>query len=83
VQWDTDRGLRGEALARNAIQVGIGRAAVERFNTEWIAGLEDVTPKVRKMAKLLTEGRADHAKRLLPDERPYPVDAAVGRRLGL
>ena len=83
VQWDTDRGLRGEALQRNAIQVGIGRAAVERFNTEWVAGLEDLTPRVMKMAKLLKEGRADAAKRLLPEERPYPVDAAVGRRLGM
>jgi hypothetical protein len=48
---------------------------------EWVAGIEDITPRVRKIYDLLQSGQADKAKRLLPPEKVYPVSAELGRRL--
>jgi hypothetical protein len=83
VQWDPDRGLRGENLERRAIQVGLGRAIVQRYVEEWTLEIADITPKVRKMRDLLREGKVKEAERLLPREKPYRVSAETARRLGM
>jgi hypothetical protein len=51
------------------------------FVDDWIVELTDLTPRVRKMAEHLQSGRADAAKRLLPDERVYPLSAELRERL--
>lgn len=81
VQWDTERNLRGGALPHYSIQIGIGRDLIREYAESWIVSIEDRTPLVRKLYQHLQEGHADRAERLLPRERPYPVDRAVARRL--
>ncbi|MFI6986296.1 DUF4291 domain-containing protein [Embleya sp. NPDC050154] len=82
VQWDPERSLRGAALNHYSIQVGIGRDVIRTFNDEWIVGIVDLTPVVRRVAGLLKEGRATQAQRLLPVERPYPLAGPPARRVG-
>lgn len=81
VQWDTERNLRGGALPYYSIQVGIGRDLIREYAESWVTGIQDLTPLVRKLYQQLQTGHADNAQRLLPRERPYPVDPAVGKRL--
>ncbi|MET9922704.1 DUF4291 domain-containing protein [Streptomyces sp. NPDC059605] len=81
VQWDPERSLRGAALNHYSIQVGVGRGLIRTFAEEWVVGLTDVTPQVRKIAKLGQGGRATQAARLLPPERIYPVPPAVAKSL--
>jgi hypothetical protein len=81
IQWDTERSLRGAALPYYSIQVGISRHLIREFVEEWLVGLEDLTPRVRKMNDLLRSGREDKARRLQPQERVYSIDDALGRRL--
>jgi hypothetical protein len=81
VQWDTERSLRGAALQYFSIQVGLSRQVIRTYVNEWIVGLEDLTPRVEKMRRLLAAGQADQAKRLLPPERVYPVKPELARRL--
>lgn len=81
VQWDPERSLRGAALNHYSIQVGVGRGLIRRFAEEWVVGLTDVTPRVRRIAGLRQGGRSAQAQRLLPPERIYPVPPAVAKNL--
>jgi hypothetical protein len=55
---------------------------VRRYVDEWIVGIEDMTPRVRKMASMIAAGDVDKAKALLPRERPYPIDHRIARIIG-
>lgn len=81
VQWDTERSLRGAALDHYSIQVGLSRHIIRRFADEWIVGIEDYSPTVAKLHKLVQGGRLDQARRLVPAERVYPIKGETARRL--
>ncbi|MEV6250964.1 DUF4291 domain-containing protein [Streptomyces sp. NPDC051742] len=81
VQWDPERSPRGAALNHYSIQVGIGRHLVRTFTDDWVVGLTDLTPQVRKAAFLIQAGQAAKAQRLIPAERPYPLPRALEDRL--
>ncbi|WP_335936201.1 DUF4291 domain-containing protein [Streptomyces sp. PTD5-9] len=81
VQWDPERSLRGAALNHYSIQVGVGRGLIRAFAEEWVVDLTDITPRVRAITAARQNGRAARAQRLLPPERPYPVPAALAKRL--
>ncbi|MBB4966982.1 DUF4291 domain-containing protein [Saccharothrix violaceirubra] len=77
VQWDPERSPRGAALNHYSIQVGIGRRLIRTFADEWVVGLTDLTPLVRKASALLRAGHAAKAQRLFPAERDYPMPSAL------
>jgi hypothetical protein len=81
VQWDPERSLRGAALPYFSIQVGLSRHIIREYVEDWVVGIEDFTPRVRKIRDLLHSGQADRAKKHLPPERLYPVSAQVGEAL--
>lgn len=81
VQWDPERSLRGAALNHYSIQVGVGRALVRTFAEDWTVELTDLTPTVRAISALVRAGQHTRARRLLPPERPYPLDASIARRI--
>ena len=83
VQWDPERSLRGEKLEHRSIQVGLSRQLIRKYAEEWIVSITDLSSLVSKVRELRTSGRFDHAKRLLPPERSYPVSATLMRRLGM
>jgi hypothetical protein len=72
VQWDPERDLRGGELPYRSLQLGLGRKVSRAYATEWIARIEDVTPLVKRIAALRTQGNFAAAERLLPPERAYP-----------
>ncbi|MFE6222763.1 DUF4291 domain-containing protein [Streptomyces sp. NPDC057854] len=84
VQWDPERSQRGAALNHYSIQVGIGRHLIRTFTDDWIVGLTDLTPQVRKASALMQSGHSAKAQRLFPAERVYPLspglEAVVSRR---
>jgi Domain of unknown function (DUF4291) len=81
LQWDPERSLRGAGLPYNSIQVGLSRHVIREYVDDWVVGIEDITPLVRKIYTLLQSGQAEKVKRLAPPERVYPVSAELGRRL--
>ena len=83
VQWDPERSIRGADVGVNSIQVGLGREVIANFVDDWVVELRDLTPLVRKIHALVKSGHADKARKLLPSERIYPVDAQVAARLDI
>jgi hypothetical protein len=83
VQWDPERSLRGEKLEHRSIQVGLSRHVIRQYAEEWIVSIKDLSPLVSKLREFRRAGRYDHAKRLLPPERRYPVSAEIMHRLGM
>lgn len=81
VQWDPERSLRSAALNHYSIQVGVGRTLIRDYAEEWVVGLTDLTPTVHKIAALVRAGQTAKVQRLLPPERPYPLDANIARRI--
>jgi hypothetical protein len=82
VQWDTERSLRGAALNRYSIQVGISRHLIHEYVDRWIVSIDDLTPTVRKMRELIRLGKHKQAQRLSPQEKVYPLPAEIDARLG-
>ncbi|WP_035795389.1 DUF4291 domain-containing protein [Kitasatospora mediocidica] len=83
VQWDPERSLSGAALNHYSIQVGVGRGLIDAFADEWTISITDLTPRVRRIAELVRSGRASQAARLLPPERPYPLNPSLARELAI
>lgn len=81
VQWDTERSPKGAALDHYSIQVGLSRHVIREFVEAWIVSIEDFTPSVAKLYKLVHTGRLKEANRILPSERVYPVRSELGRKL--
>lgn len=81
VQWDPERSARGAALNHYSIQIGVGRTLIRSFAESWIVGLTDLTPTVHKIDALVRAGQAGKAQRLLPPERPYPLDRETAHRI--
>ncbi|GEA89921.1 hypothetical protein CCE01nite_38700 [Cellulomonas cellasea] len=82
VQWDPERSLTLAPLPWRSLQVGLSGSAVDRYVDEWVTGITDVTPTVRRVRGLLLDGDVDAATAALPVERPYPLPSAVAARIG-
>ncbi|MCT7354818.1 DUF4291 domain-containing protein [Streptomyces sp. 15-116A] len=77
VQWDPERDLRFDPLPYRSLQLGLAGEAAARYADEWIVGIEDITPLATEIHARVRAGELDKAAALLPDERPYPLDADV------
>jgi hypothetical protein len=83
IQWDPERSIRGAALDYKSIQIGLSRHIIEKYVNEWTVGINDYTPLVRKLYRLINSGGAVKAKALLPKERIYPLPPEIARRIGM
>jgi hypothetical protein len=83
IQWDPERSLQGSKLNYRSIQVGLSRAVIQQYVSEWTVGISDMTPLVAKLRQLRKEGEYAAAKELLPPVRRYPGNAAFAGNLGI
>ena len=81
IQWDPERDLRGNSLEYRSIQVGLSRHIIECYVEEWTVSITDITPQVHKMNELIRQGKAEQVKKMLPEERVYPVPEETERRI--
>ncbi|MBB6463836.1 DUF4291 domain-containing protein [Flammeovirga kamogawensis] len=83
IQWDPERTLKGGKLKERTIQVGISRYLIEEYNNDWISEIDDLTPIVKKMNQLRRAGKYKEMKRLLPNEKLYPLNKEIEKRIGV
>ncbi len=67
LQWDPDHAPSGAKQERRALQLGLRRRALRRYESSALLGIEDITHFVHKQAKQPVESL------LLPREEVYPV----------
>jgi hypothetical protein len=71
VQWDPERDLLLRPLPHRAIQIGLSGEAVERYVTQWIRSITEVTSLAHHVHDLVLAQRWDDALAALPPETPY------------
>ncbi|HYC33234.1 MAG TPA: DUF4291 domain-containing protein [Gemmatimonadales bacterium] len=80
-QWDPERDWRlGQIDGVRSLQMGLSAEAVERYVSEWIVGIEDVTAAAHQMGRCVAAGVRPE---VLPSdaEQVYPVDAELRQRV--
>ena len=82
LQWDPERDLNLQQLPYRSLQIGLSGEAVRRYLADWIVGIDDITAHVRTVHDLVTAGRLDDARQLLPAETPYPLPPDLAARIG-
>lgn len=83
IQWDPERSMRGGKLDHRSIQVGLSRHIIDEYINEWTEEIIDMTNLVARLRQLKRDGRYTQAKRLLPIEREYPVEASLRQQIGM
>ncbi|MFG2791739.1 DUF4291 domain-containing protein [Streptomyces sp. NPDC048419] len=74
VQWDPERDLHLRPRAHRSVQLGLAGEASRLYADEWTVSITDVTPLAHTVHAQVRDGDLDAARRLLPEERPYPVN---------
>jgi len=83
VQWDPDRDLFLNALPRRAIQIGLSGEAVERYVSDWIVELSDITNECRHIKQLVDRNQLDEAQTHLPAETPFRLSPELAKRIAV
>ncbi|HBN78202.1 MAG TPA: DUF4291 domain-containing protein [Planctomycetaceae bacterium] len=83
IQWDPERTIHGKKLDQRSIQVGLSRHVIKEFTEDWILEIVDYTPLVNKIRSLYLQGETSRAKKLLPQEKVYPIKESIAKSLGM
>lgn len=79
-QWDPERALNGQKLDRAAIQIGIRGQVIRKYVSDYILGVEDVTPLAKEIGNCVK--RKSNTFPDVPLEREYPLTPDLAIRLG-
>ncbi|MDE5862131.1 MAG: DUF4291 domain-containing protein [Ruminococcus sp.] len=71
-QFDPDRDIYGNPQKDRTIQLGLRGGMVEKYISEYIVKITDITEEVRYLKSLRDSGRLD--TEMLPVEVPYPTE---------
>lgn len=73
IQWDPEKDLFLQPLNYRSIQIGLSSVSVEKYVTDWIVQVDDITENCKYLHQLVNEGKINQAKDLLPKEQIYPL----------
>jgi hypothetical protein len=73
IQWDPEKDIYLQALPYRSIQIGLSGIAVEKYVSEWITDIEDITAECKNIRQLIVDGKMEQATSLLPQEIYYPL----------
>ncbi|MBD78740.1 MAG: hypothetical protein CL840_07460 [Crocinitomicaceae bacterium] len=75
IQWDPERNILLEPMHFRSIQIGLSGVAVEKYVSEWIQQIVNITEICEIIRQKIEEGKLNQVKELLPNERLYPLPA--------
>jgi hypothetical protein len=81
IQWDPEKDIFLQPLPYRSIQIGLSGIAVEKYVSEWIADIEDITAQCKNIHQLIVNGKTDIAMALLPVENFYPLPDTVASKI--
>lgn len=73
IQWDPEKDIFLQPLNYRSIQIGLSRIAVEKYITDWIVQVDDITDYCKEIYELINKNKISQAKDLLPNEQIYPL----------
>ena len=73
IQWDPEKDIFLQPLDYRSIQIGLSGIAVEKYVTDLIVQVDDITQNCKNLHQLINEGKINQAKDLLPQEQLYPL----------
>jgi hypothetical protein len=74
IQWDPEKDIFLQPLPYRSIQIGLSGVAVEKYISDWIVEIEDITEKVIKINSLLIKQNVNNALKLIPQEVEYKIN---------
>jgi hypothetical protein len=82
LQWDPDHDPFGNKQQRKAIQLGMKGALLQKFATEWITQIEDITPFVKDMHQKVVDKNISELE--VPFEAVVDInDTQIENRIGI
>lgn len=82
IQWDPEKDIFLNPLNHRSIQIGLKGEAVEKYVTEWIVKIQDITEDCKEIHRLIKIGKTDEAKKAVSLERIYPLPESIVRKIG-
>ncbi|NIG55734.1 DUF4291 domain-containing protein [Chitinophaga sp. Cy-1792] len=79
IQWDPEKDIHMQNLDYRSIQIGLSGIAVEHYVNDWVVSITDISDYSRDLHQLIRSGKKEEATAKLPQERIYPLDAALGK----
>lgn len=73
IQWDPEKDILLKPLSYRSIQIGLSGIAVDKYITDWITNIEDITDYCKNIHSLVVDNKINQAKDLLPIEQFYPL----------
>jgi hypothetical protein len=77
IQWDPEKDILLQSLPFRSIQIGLSGLAVEKYITNWIVHIDDITKKCKNIHQLIDKGQIEQAKDLLAVEQLYPLPSNI------
>lgn len=74
IQWDPERDILLNKLNYRTIQIGLRNIAVQKYCTEWVLNITDVTERSQEIKLLIDSNRIESEKKLLPKENIYGIN---------
>jgi hypothetical protein len=83
IQWDSERDISLNKLNYRTIQIGLAGDAVQHYTREWIIKINDITNLASQIKSKIDLGDINHARELLPEEKPYSLTSNLARKIGI
>ncbi|MBS1636687.1 MAG: DUF4291 domain-containing protein [Bacteroidetes bacterium] len=82
IQWDPDHDPVGKKQDRRAIQLGLKGETLQKFATQWISRIDDITPFVKNEYEKLKAGYSNDL--LVPFENVLKIEnPSIAKRIGI
>lgn len=73
IQWDPEKDILLQPLSCRSIQIGLSGIAVEKYISDWIVQIDDISEQCKHIHQLIKSDKINQAKDLLPLEQLYPL----------
>jgi Domain of unknown function (DUF4291) len=77
IQWDPEKDILLQPLPYRSIQIGLASVAVEKYVSDWIVQIDDITEYCKQIQQLILDNKITQAQHLLPIEQIYPLPESI------
>lgn len=77
IQWDPEKDIHLQNVSYRSIQIGLSGIAVEKYVSDWIVQVTDITQECKRIHQQIRDGQITDATNRLPIERAYPLPDSI------